>query len=180
MLYGHVTRIGDHTRSAKPGSLNPAALLQRLGIQSALAGQSVDESRRSAARRARPFVVRPHRTRQRRPAPLPRPRDWQRLQPCGSCRRHASRRPRAACRERDQSPRRAGNEHACVGCQETARRGPRAGPHASAPADQKSNCTLKRMNRGRSTAVGCIHLAPFVAGSYTVSYVVGVFEFMRL
>ena len=31
--------------------------------------------------------------------------------------------------------------------------------------DQKSTCTLNRMNRGNSTAVGCIHRAPFVAGS---------------
>jgi hypothetical protein len=31
--------------------------------------------------------------------------------------------------------------------------------------DQKSNCTLNRMNRDRSTAVGVIHFAPFVAGS---------------
>ena len=36
------------------------------------------------------------------------------------------------------------------------------------------------MNRGSSTAVGCIHRAPFVAGSYTVSYVVGVLELNRL
>src|SRR6185503_21284955 len=36
------------------------------------------------------------------------------------------------------------------------------------------------MNRGSSTAVGCIHFAPFVAGSYTVSYVVGVLELNRL
>ena len=59
----------------------------------------------------------------------------------------------------------AGNEHAPVGCQEIARRSPRAGPHTSAHDDQKSNCTLNRMNRGSSTAVGCIHRAPFVAGS---------------
>ena len=36
------------------------------------------------------------------------------------------------------------------------------------------------MNRGSSTAVGCIHRAPFVAGSYTVSYVVGVLVLNRL
>jgi len=30
---------------------------------------------------------------------------------------------------------------------------------------QKSTCTLNRMNRGSSTAVGCNHRAPFVAGS---------------
>ena len=52
--------------------------------------------------------------------------------------------------------------------------------YALHPDVQKSNCTLNRMNRGSSTAVGCIHLAPFVAGSYTVSYVVGVLELNRL
>ena len=51
---------------------------------------------------------------------------------------------------------------------------------AASSRDQKSTCTLNRMNRGRSTAVGCIHRAPLVAGSYTVSYVVGVLTLNRL
>src|SRR6476620_5604703 len=54
----------------------------------------------------------------------------------------------------------------------------RASPHSR--DDQKSTWTLNRMNRGSSTAVGCIHRAPFVAGSYTVSYVVAVLELNRL
>jgi hypothetical protein len=33
------------------------------------------------------------------------------------------------------------------------------------PHVQKSTCTLNRMNRDSSTAVGVIHFAPFVAGS---------------
>src|SRR5689334_9688828 len=67
----------------------------------------------------------------------------------------------------------------------TGRAGPVLGPavrleSARRWTAQKSTCTLTRTNRGSRTAVGCIHRAPLVAGSYTVSYVVGVLALNRL
>src|SRR5687768_1581687 len=45
---------------------------------------------------------------------------------------------------------------------------------------QKSSCTLKRRNRGCTTAVGLSHRSPPDAGSYVASTAVGVFAFVKL